>query len=232
MNAFVSLQNVTKKYGSFPALNNLTLEIPSGRITGILGPNGSGKTTLFKLLTGLLTPNSGEIRIGGLPIGPETKSMVSYLPDRNYFTGSDTPLELFRFFRAFYKDFSMEKALQMTETLKINPKAKTKTLSKGMQEKLQLILVMSREASLYCLDEPLAGVDPASRDFILRTILTNFNPDAALLISTHLIQDIEGILDDFVFLNHGIVERHQSVEETRLQTSSSIDTLFREVYKC
>ena len=192
MSELIEIQGLTKAYDAqHVAVNNVSLVLPQGKIIGLLGPNGSGKTTLIKMMNGLLTPTQGVIRIGGRPVGVETKAHVSYLPDRTYLSGNKKVTQILDFFCDFYADFSRERAVGMLRSLGVDPDARMGTLSKGTKEKVQLILVMSREADLYILDEPIAGVDPAARDYILRTILNNYNPNATVLISTHLIGDVE-----------------------------------------
>ncbi|MFI3176631.1 MAG: ABC transporter ATP-binding protein [Eubacteriales bacterium] len=230
--ALVEISGVTKRYGSKVALNEITLELEPGRIVGLLGPNGSGKTTLIKILAGILRQEEGEVRIDGHTIGAETKSIVSYLPDVSYIHDSWKVKQVIAFFVDFYEDFRKEAAEQMLANLGIDVNAKYKTLSKGMKEKVQLVLVMSREAKLYLLDEPIAGVDPASRDYILDTILQNYSETATILISTHLISDIENILEDVIFLNESKVTLSSSVDEIRMKQGKSVDEYFREVYKC
>ena len=233
MNHLVEIQGLVKAYNSRTyAVNNLTLAIPKGKIIGLLGPNGSGKTTLIKMLNGLLVPTAGTILINGMAPGPETKKIVSYLPERTYFDNSQNITELVDFFADFYEDFSKERAMEMLENLGINPKAKLKTLSKGTKEKVQLILVMSRQAQLYILDEPIAGVDPAARDYILKTIISNYNPDATILLSTHLISDVETILDEVIFIRYGQLVLQTSVDEIREEHGKSVDAYFREVFAC
>ena len=210
--------------------NNLTLE--SGRIIGLLGPNGSGKTTLIKLLNGLLTPSEGELYVNQTPIGIETKKIISYLPDQTYLNDSMRIREIIRFFKDFYEDFDETKAYDMLKKLNIEPTAKLKTMSKGTKEKVQLILIMSRRAKLYVLDEPIAGVDPAARDYILNTILNNYAEDATIIISTHLISDIENILDEVIFIKDGQISLTSSVDKIREENGKSVDALFREVFKC
>lgn len=214
------------------AVNNLTISIPQGRIVGLLGPNGSGKTTLIKMLTGLLTPTQGSIYIDGKPISTETKSLISYLPERNFLNNNITVAYAIEFFADFYADFSKEKAYSMLTSLGLDPNARMKTLSKGTKEKVQLILVMSRNAKLYVLDEPIAGVDPAARDFIIKTIINNYNPEATILLSTHLITDVENILDDVIFMRYGQVMMYNSVDEIRQNNKKSVDAYFREVFAC
>lgn len=225
-------RGLTKKYGSLVALNGVSFQIGSGRIVGLLGPNGSGKTTMIKLINGLLKPNKGEVLIDGLVPGPETAKLVSYLPDRNYLDGDMTFQCACKLFSTFYQDFDENKAKEMLQALHINPKSRFKTLSKGNRDKAQLILVMSRRAKLYVLDEPIAGVDPAARDYILNTIVANYNPNATILISTHLISDVEKILDDVLFLKNGEVALYNSADEVRREHGKSVDEVFREVFAC
>ncbi|MDO5152615.1 MAG: ABC transporter ATP-binding protein [Eubacteriales bacterium] len=220
------------RYHSALALDNLNLELPQGKIIGLLGPNGSGKTTFIKLAAGLLTPAAGEITICGEKVGTRTKAVVSYLPDRPYFSKQMRVSQQLDFFQDFYEDFDRERAEQMLYALGISPEAKFRTLSKGTQEKVQLVLVMSRRAKLYLLDEPIGGVDPAARDYILNTIISNYDPDATILISTHLISDVERVLDEFLFLHQGRVIRTGNADETREETGKSLDELFREVFRC
>lgn len=228
----VEFRGLTKKYGSLVALNGVSFQIGSGRIVGLLGPNGSGKTTMIKLINGLLKPNKGEVLIDGLVPGPETAKLVSYLPDRNYLDGDMTFQRACKLFSTFYQDFDENKAKEMLQALHINPKSRFKTLSKGNRDKAQLILVMSRRAKLYVLDEPIAGVDPAARDYILNTIVANYNPNATILISTHLISDVEKILDDVLFLKNGEVALYNSADEVRREHGKSVDEVFREVFAC
>lgn len=223
---------LTKTYETIPALTDVSLTIEGGHIIGLLGPNGSGKTTLLKLIAGLLQPTSGTIRIQGEPVGTASKNLISYLPDHCYLNQSMKIREIIAFFQDFYRDFASERAYDMLEKLDIDPGCKLKTLSKGTREKVQLILVMSRRAGLYILDEPIAGVDPAARDYILQTILGNYDEHATIIISTHLISDIENILDQVIFLQNGRIHTHASVDELREQSRKSIDTLFREVFRC
>ena len=226
-------RNLCKSYVSgIPVLNNFNLTLNRGHIVGLLGPNGSGKTTLIKLINGLLTPTSGEVLINGYKPGVESKSIISYLPERTYLEAQSDVKSLIDLFTDFYSDFKPERALMMLQNLNIPVNAKLKTLSKGTKEKVQLILVMSRDASLYILDEPIAGVDPAARDYIIRTILNNYNPEATLLICTHLIQDIENILDEVVFLKYGSVILHSTVDEIRSKHGKTVDMYFREVFAC
>ena len=223
---------LTKRYHGNPALDNLTLELPKGRIIGLLGPNGSGKTTFIKLAAGLLTPNSGSVAIEGRLVGPETKALVSYLPDRPYFSKNMRVGQQLDFFQDFYADFDRTRAEEMLTALGISQNRRFKSLSKGNQEKVQLVLVMSRRAKLYLLDEPIGGVDPAARDYILNTIITNYDPEASVLISTHLIADVERVLDEFLFLHNGKIVRSGNADEVREETGKSLDQLFREVFQC
>lgn len=225
-------KNLSKRYGQHPALSNINLQIDSGHIIGLLGPNGSGKTTFIKLIAGLLTPSSGELYLKEEPIGIESKKMISYLPDHTYLNDWMKVNEIIRFFADFYEDFETERAYDMLNKLNIDPNSKLKTLSKGTKEKVQLILVMSRKADLYLLDEPIAGVDPAARDYILNTIISNYDENASILISTHLISDIENILDEVIFIQNGQIRMQTSVDDIRENENKSIDTLFREVFKC
>ena len=233
MNELVELVGLTKSYDKKNvAVNNITLTLPKGKIIGLLGPNGSGKTTLIKMLNGLLTPTQGSIKINGQYVGVDTKAQVAYLPDRTYLSGGQKISEILDFFSDFYADFSKEKAIEMLQSLNIDPSVKLKTLSKGNKEKVQLILVMSRQASLYILDEPIAGVDPAARDYILRTIINNYNPDATVIISTHLIGDIEQVLDEVIFMRYEHLVLYTSVDNIREQHGKSVDAYFREVFAC
>lgn len=227
-------KSLTKSYkNGQPVLYDLNLTIPSGRIIGLLGPNGCGKSTLLKLITGLLQPDSGEITVAGTERSEETNAYISYLPERTYFNSWMKVSQLVDYFSEFYEDFHTERAYQLLSDLNINPNSKLKSLSKGTKEKVQLILVMSRNAKLYLLDEPIAGVDPAARDYILSTIVSNYNPDATIIITTHLIADVEQILDDFIFLGFGgMIVAQGNAEETRIQSGKSLDQLFREVFKC
>jgi ABC-2 type transport system ATP-binding protein len=228
----LSTKNLTKTYGKKIALSQINMEIPRGRIIGLLGPNGSGKSTFIKLAAGLLVPTDGEITIAGEAPGVETKAMVSYLSERTYLSDWMRVSEIIAFFEDFYNDFNRIKAENMLKDLNINPDDRLKTMSKGTKEKVQLILVMSRQAQLYLLDEPIGGVDPAARDYILNTIITNYKEDAAVIISTHLIADIEQILDDIIFINQGELVLSSSVDEIRETHNKSVDGLFREVFKC
>lgn len=232
MNYVLTTRNLCKSYGAAPALRDLNLQLPEGRIIGLLGPNGSGKTTLLKLAAGVLTPTRGSIQIDGMDIGPQTKAIVSYLPDRTYLQNGQTIAEQLRLFSDFYADFDAPRAQAMLSDLGIPVKARFGSLSKGTREKVQLVLVMSRRARLYLLDEPIGGVDPAAREYILRTIVTNYDPKATVLLSTHLITDVEPVLDGFVFLCNGQVVRSGEADATRAACGKSLDALFREVFQC
>ncbi|NCC87879.1 MAG: ABC transporter ATP-binding protein [Clostridia bacterium] len=232
MGNILECKNLRKQYGKLTALNGIDLSLPEGKIIGLLGPNGSGKTTLIKLANGLLVPTTGEISIGGFAPGIESKKIISYLPERNYLNDYMTVNQLIGFFCDFYPDFDKAKATDMLARLNIDSTRKIKNLSKGTKEKVQLIMVMSRNAKLYILDEPIGGVDPAARDYILETIISNYNEDATVLISTHLIADIETVLDEFVFIKDGDVIMQSSVDEIREEQGKSVDALFREAFKC
>jgi len=233
MNELIEIVGLTKAYDAQNiAVNNISLKLPRGKIIGLLGPNGSGKTTLIKMLNGLLTPTQGSIRINGYEVGVESKAHVAYLPDRTYLAGNQRICEILDYFCDFYQDFSRQKALEMLKNLNIDSSTKMGILSKGTKEKVQLILVMSRNADLYILDEPIAGVDPAARDYILRTIINNYNPNATILISTHLIGDIEQVLDEVIFMRYGHLVLYTSVDNIREQHGKSVDAYFREVFAC
>jgi len=232
MDMILQCRGLTKRYDKLTALDNINLDLPAGHIIGLLGPNGSGKTTFIKLVNGLLSPNSGDIKIGGFAPGVETKRIISYLPEQSYLNDWMKVQDIVDLFADFYDDFSKERAYDMIQRLQIPPEAKLKTLSKGTKEKVQLILVMSRQARLYILDEPIGGVDPAARDYILNTIISNYDPSASILISTHLISDIENVLDYVVFLRYGQVCMTGEVDEIRSREGKSIDSIFREVFKC
>lgn len=233
MSELVEINNLTKIYEKKKlALDHLNLTIPKGKIIGLLGPNGSGKTTLIKLINGLLVATEGEIMINGLKPGAETKGYVSYLPERTYLQNSMKVKELIDYFTDFYQDFRPERAMQMLDSLNISVDARLRTLSKGTKEKVQLIMVMSRDAQLYILDEPIAGVDPAARDYILKTIITNYNENATVIISTHLISDIEKILDEVIFIRDGKLLLQETVENIRESKGKSVDAYFREVFAC
>lgn len=231
MNPILICNNLVKRYSYQQALGGVNLTLERGRIIGLLGPNGSGKTTLIKLASGLLVPTGGEILVGGMAPGVETKKIVSYLPERTYLNTWMRVSDLLNFFEDFYKDFDKVKAYEMLQRLNINPADRLKNMSKGTKEKVQLALVMARKAQLYLLDESIAGVDPAARDFILRTILTNYNEEGTVLISTHLIADIEKVLDEAIFLKEGKIMLHETVDNIREHEGKSVDTLFREIFR-
>lgn len=230
MTDLVTLTNLSKSYKNFPALNNLTLTIPAGKIVGLLGPNGSGKTTLIKILNGLLQPTSGSVTINGLAPSALTKAQVAYLPDTTYLDEQKTIQYYLDFFQDFYADFRPDLALKLLTDLGLSPDLRLKNLSKGNKEKVQLILVMSRQAKLYLLDEPIGGVDPASRDYIIQTIINQYSEDASVIISTHLITDIEPILDEIIFLKYGQVTLQGDADDIREANGKSIDKLFREMF--
>ncbi len=232
MEPLIKCLNLTKRYKNNMALNNFNFELGRGKILGLLGPNGSGKTTLIKLLNGLLVPDSGMIQICGHSPGVETKKIVSYLPDRIFLDPSESVEFCIKYYSDFYSDFRRERAIQMLGNLGINLKAKIKTLSKGNQEKVALILVMSRDAQVYLLDEPIAGVDPAARNYILKTIISNYNENASIILSTHLISDIESVISDAIFLRNGEFVLGGNADDIRQANNMSIDNLFREVFKC
>ena len=233
MSELVEIHNLKKSYDKRKeALHDLTLTLPRGRIVGLLGPNGSGQTTLIKLLNGLLVPDGGEILIDGEKPGPSTKAKVSYLPGRTYLKNGATIRELLSYFQDFYEDFRTDRAKEMLAALRIEENARIRALSKGTREKVQLILVMSRDASLYILDEPIAGVDPAARDYIMQTILTNYDEKATILLSTHLISDIENILDEVIFIKEGEIICQKDADALRAEKGQSIDEIFREVFRC
>ena len=231
MSEVVRCQGLTKKYGGLIALNSVDLSIESGKIIGLLGPNGSGKTTLIKIINGLLTPTSGTVTIDGDLPGIATKAKISYLPDNNYLNSWMTVGQIVDMFRDFYDDFRPQLAYEMLAKLGITPEVRLKTLSKGNKEKVSLILVMSRNARLYVLDEPIAGVDPATRDYIISTIINNYNPEASVLISTHLISDIEQVLDEVIFISNGRIMLKRLVDDIRAENGKSVDELFREVFR-
>ena len=232
MNASFECRGLSKRFGATQALDGVNISIAPGRVVGLLGPNGSGKTTLIKLANGLLSPSQGEILICGSKPGPETKAVVSYLPDKPCMPQWMNAVQLMDFFQDFYADFDRQRAEEMLVRLGLDKKQKLSQMSKGIKEKVQLIMVMSRRAKLYLLDEPIGGVDPATRDYILDTIIRNYDPEAVVLISTHLIADVERVLDEFVFLYQGKVIRSGNADETREETGKSLDELFREVFKC
>ena len=233
MNKLLEIHDVTMEYDrKHIALKNVNLSIGRGKIIGLLGTNGSGKTTLIKTINGLLFPTGGEVLINGLKPGIESKAIISYLPERTYFQNTARVEQLISYFKDFYADFREDRAREMLANLNIDTKSIIKTLSKGTREKIQLILVMSRDAELYILDEPIAGVDPAARDYIIRTIINNYNENATVLLSTHLIADVEQILDEVIFIKDGVITLHKTVEEIREQYGKSIDAYFREVFAC
>ena len=230
--ARIEINNLTKNFGDLTALDDVTVSLEQGQIVGLLGPNGSGKTTLIKILNGLLQPTSGSVTINGSAPGVETKKVVAYLPDRNALPDYMTASQLMDIYEDFFEDFDRTKAEAMVDDLGINRKQPMKKMSKGTKEKLQLCLVMARQAQVYLLDEPIGGVDPATRDYILRTIISNYNENAVVLISTHLISDVESVLDDVVFIKDGRVVLHKAADEIREEKGESVDKLFREVFKC
>ena len=233
MSALVECVGLTKCYtNGVPAVAGLNLTIEKGHIVGLLGPNGSGKTTLIKMINGLLRPTEGVVLVNGFEPGVETKKKVSYLPERTYLDAQRTVADMLAFFEDFYEDFDVDRAKDMLASLGIEPSARMKTLSKGTKEKVQLILVMSRKADLFILDEPIAGVDPAARDYIIRTIISNYNPEASVILCTHLISDIENILDDVVFIKHGQIVLQMSVDDIREKHGKTVDSYFREVFAC
>ncbi|SPZ50909.1 ABC-type transporter ATP-binding protein EcsA [Sarcina ventriculi] len=232
MESIVEFKDVYKGYGKKQVLNGINLNIPKGKIVGLLGPNGSGKSTMIKLMNGLLSKDSGIILINGLKPSKQTKKIVSYLPERTYLNDWMKVKDILEFFKDFYSDFDMEKAEEMLKSLNIDKNEKLKTMSKGTKEKVQLILVMSRKAELYILDEPIGGVDPAARSYILKTIMTNYLEDSTLLIATHLISEIENICDEVIFISNGNIVLQGNVDEIREEKGKSIDALFREEFKC
>ena len=232
MAPIVQCMGLTKTYGRKIALNQIYLNMERSRIIGLLGPNGSGKTTLIKIMNGLLKPTAGEVLINGQRPGIDTKLRISYLPERTYLNPGMKVIEVIQYFQDFYPDFRMDRAYDMLSRLQIQPNERLKNLSKGTKEKVQLILVMSRDADLYILDEPIAGVDPASRDYILHTIVSNYNRNASILLSTHLISDVEQILDEVIFIHEGKLKLHKNVDEIRAVEGKSADALFREVFRC
>jgi ABC-2 type transport system ATP-binding protein len=231
MSELLQCKGVTKRFGKVVALDNVSVTLTGGRIVGLLGPNGSGKTTIIKIINGLLTPDSGTVLIDGNQPGPKTKAVVAYLPDNIYLNSWMTVKQIVEYFQDFYEDFRPFLAYEMLERLGISPKQRLKTLSKGNKEKVCLILTMSRNAKLYVLDEPIAGVDPAARDYVISTIIQNHNPEATVLISTHLIADIEQILDEVIFIQNGKILLQKTVDDIREENGKSVDALFREVFK-
>ena len=232
MSKMMECKNLCKDYGNVLALDQVNISLESGRIVGLLGPNGSGKTTLLKIANGLLVPSAGEILLDGHRPGKESKASVSYLPDASYLPAWMNIDGLVGMFDDFYSDFDEKKAREMLVSLGLKENARLKTLSKGNKEKVQLILAMSRQAKIYFLDEPIGGVDPAARDYILNTIIQNYSENALVVLSTHLIADIERVLDEVVFLNQGKVMCHREVDEIRETEGKSVDELFREVFRC
>lgn len=227
----IRVNNVRKKYGKTVALNNVNLDLPAGKIIGLCGPNGSGKTTLMKVIVGLLKDYQGEVKISDYHVGPKSKALISYLPDVNYIDGKVNGKFMGNYFKDMYPDFDIKKYNELLKVLKLDEKQRFDTMSKGMKEKLQLALVMSRNAQIYILDEPIGGVDPAARELILNTILENYNPESLVLLSTHLIGDIEQIFDQVIFLKDGEVNLYDDVESLRDKHHMSIDELFREVFR-
>ncbi len=232
MMALLEYRDISKFYGSVPALKNVNLDIGSGRIVGLLGPNGSGKTTLIKLTAGILTPTAGTISVLGNPIGVESKKLISYLPERTYLNDTMTVADTIEYFKDFYDDFNVAKAYEMLQRLSIDLNMRIKAMSKGTREKVQLILVMSRDAKVYILDEPIAGVDPAARDYILDTIIKNYAEGSTVIISTHLITDVEKVIDDVLFLSYGSITLASTKEEIYREKGKTVDELFREVFRC
>ncbi|MEW4412722.1 ABC transporter ATP-binding protein [Clostridium sp. AN503] len=232
MNTILECSHLTKRYGSLTALDDVSVTVRPGRIVGLLGPNGSGKSTFIKTVAGLLTPQKGSVAVCGFPIGVETKKRVAYLPDKEYLDENLRVEQLVDYFSDFYENFDRNKAQEMLQCLEIDEMRRFKALSKGTREKVQLVLVMSRKADLYLLDEPIGGVDPAARDYILKTIVSNYNEEGSILISTHLISDIEPVLDDVIFIKDGSVVLTGTVDELREEHGKSVDVLFREVFKC
>lgn len=230
--SLVECKALTKRYSNTLALNQVNLNLEPGKIIGLLGPNGSGKTTLIKICAGLITPTAGSVSIKGMPVGPATKAVVAYLPERTYLSKWTKVKDILNFFEEMYENFQKDAAYKMLADLGINPEDKLKTMSKGTKEKVQLILVMSRKADLYLLDEPMGGVDPAARDYILNTIIANYNPEGSILISTHLISDVENILDDVIMIKQGNIVCHDSVDNIRVNYDKSLDQVFREVFRC
>lgn len=230
--AVVVCNNLTKRYGKKTALQNVNLNLESGRIIGLAGPNGSGKTTMIKLMQRMLVPTEGQVLIQGKEPGPETKAVVAYLPDRDFLPDWMKVSALLGLYQSYYADFDRAAAERMIANLGIDQNQTFKKLSKGTREKVQLILTMSRKAQVYLLDEPIAGVDPAARDYIIRTIISNYNPEAMVLISTHLIADIEAVLDEVIFLKEGKIVLHENADDLRTKVSMSVDEYFREVFRC
>lgn len=225
-------KNLSKEFGNKKVLKNINLKIQKNKVVGLLGPNGSGKTTLIKLITGLLYKTNGEIKINGDKFNYESTKFISYLPDKSFLDENSKVKEILEFYKTFYEDFNLDKAKELLNKLEIDENDKLKTLSKGTKEKISLIMCVSRKALLYILDEPIGGVDPASRDYILDTILNNFNENASIIISTHLISDVEKILDDVIFIKNGEIVLFEDADKIRKEKNTSIDNLFREEFKC
>lgn len=232
MSSLLQVENLSKNYGKKEALKGINFNIEEGKIIGLLGPNGSGKSTLIKIINGLIEPSSGSVKVRGNEPGIETKKIVAYLPERTYLNDWMKVKDLIEFFVDFYEDFDKSRALDMLAQLKINVNERLKTMSKGTKEKVQLILVMSRQADIYILDEPIGGVDPAARDYILKTIIRNYSEKSSIIIATHLIQEIENICDEVIFLAYGEIALQGNVDEIRQEKGKSIDALFREVFVC
>ncbi len=232
MQSILETRTLTKRYGTTLALENVDISLPKGKIVGLLGPNGSGKTTLLKIVAGLLTPTTGTVLVEGQPVGEATKSMISFLPENTYLPDWMTVEDCLDYFTDFYADFDTDRARDMLSRLNVPAKKRMKQLSKGTREKMQLVLVMSRRAKLYLLDEPIGGVDPATRDYILDTIISNYDNEATILISTHLIADVEKVLDEFLFLKEGVITMHDTMDNVRESQGKSLDELFREVFRC
>ena len=230
--ALLECRNLYKRFGDRQILTDINLTIPEGKIVGLLGKNGTGKSTLIKLINDLLTPTEGEILVKGLPVGVESKKIIAYLPERTYLDKNMTVHQVIQYFKDFYENFDSSKARKLLQDLDLDVSQKLAKMSKGMQEKVQLVLVMSRKADLYILDEPLGGVDPATRDYILDTILSNFDEGASVIISTHLIQDIERILDEVIFIDKGKIVCHEDCDVLRARENGSIDEIFRRMFKC
>lgn len=230
--SLLEIENVSKSFGNKKVLNKVSLKLEKGMIMGLLGKNGSGKTTLLKLINDLLTPDEGKILVNGNEVGVLSKKDISFLPERTYLEPNIRVEEVLNFFKEFYEDFDIEKARKLLEKLDLDEKARLSKMSKGMKEKVQLVLVMSRKAKLYILDEPLGGVDPSTRDYILKTIISNFSEDSSLLISTHLISDVEKILDQVVFIDQGQIVLHEKADELRDKNNCSVDEVFRRMLKC
>ena len=230
--SLIEIQNVNKSYGKTKVLNDLNISFEQGKIVGLLGPNGCGKTTLMKIIAGLISDYSGEVRINGSKPGTESKALVSYLPEKTYLSSWMRPYDAFSLFQDFYADFDMEKAKSMLEAFRLNPRQSIKSMSKGMQEKLQITLVMSRKAKIYLLDEPMAGVDPATRSMIMDATLRQYQDDSLMIFATHLIADVENLFDQALFLDYGSVRLFDDIENLRNTYQKSLDELFREVFSC